>query len=81
VGALGFLVFELAKIHQPAHRRLGQGRDFHQVHFSFFSHLHGLAGGHNSDLFAINTYEANLANGDLFVDALRFLLSDGYFSC
>ena len=52
-------VFELAKIHDLAHGRIGVGRDLDQVEPGFFGHFHGARRCHNADVFTVRTDQAD----------------------
>jgi len=80
VGALGFLVLELAEIHDPADRWFGQRRDLDEIEFCFIGKRQGLADRHDADLLAILADQADLGGSDFVVDALGLILSDGAIS-
>ena len=81
IALFGLLVFEFAKIHKLAYRRLGSGRYFHQINLLFFRHSYGLTNGHNTELLAGFTDQSHFFGVDFAVDACFAFLSDDKFSC
>jgi hypothetical protein len=78
---LGFLVLELAVIHQTADRRLGLRRDLDEIDSGFLGHRERLSRGHNAKRFVLNSYQAHFGDADFPVQTQRRLfLSDGDFS-
>jgi hypothetical protein len=69
--ALAFLlfVFELAKIHDLANRRIGVRRNLNQIETGFVGHFHGSGRGHHTDVFAVGADQADFSGTDFFVDA------------
>ena len=56
LGFLGFLFlleFELAVVHDPAHRRIGFFADQHQIQFALFGHLQRVFPADHSELAAV----------------------------
>ena len=76
--ALGFAILELAEIHDPANRRLGQWCNLHQIEFRGFSLCDRIRNRHNAKLFTFHTYQANFGSIDLTVDPLRSILGYRY---
>jgi hypothetical protein len=75
-GSLGFLVLELAEVHQATHRRLRHGRNLNQIHARFFRRWttqHGPSD--DADLLTIFTRSSALPGVDFAVDALLLFLS------
>jgi hypothetical protein len=77
VGALLFLVLELAVVHDPADRRLGHRRDLDQIDACFLCHLERSPDTHDTELLTFHTLETNLRNRNFFVEAMRLVLSYG----
>jgi hypothetical protein len=77
---LALLVFELAVVHQAAHRRLGLWGDLYQIDFSFFSHSQRFGRTDNPERFSFQAYQTNFRPGNFTVDACFFILSDSYDS-
>jgi len=67
--ALVLLIEELSVVLNLADRRNGVGGDLYQVERSLASHLEGIKGSHDAELFAIFVDDANLAGADAFVGA------------
>jgi hypothetical protein len=74
---LGLLILELADVHDLADGRHGSRGDFHQIHAGFFGQRQRLTNRDYAQLFSVFPDQANLGGGDLFVETLRFILSDG----
>ena len=74
---LGFLVLELAEVHQAAHRRLGHRGNLYQIDTGFFGQIERCTQRDDSELFRFQADETNLGGGDFVVDALRLILGDG----
>jgi hypothetical protein len=70
---LGFLVLELAEIHQATYWRLRGGRNFYQIHTFFFSESEPGIQRHDPKLFGIQPNQTNLGGVNLIVDAVRLL--------
>ena len=64
------LVFELAEIHDLAHRRICVWRNFYKVEPCLIGHHHGAGRGHNPFVFAICANQADFGRADVFVYAL-----------
>ena len=62
-------VFELAKIHDLADRRIGIRGDFHQIQSGIFCHFHGAGRGNDSCVLSVGTDQANFVRSDFVVDA------------
>jgi len=67
--ALLLLVFELAKIHDLAHGRIGVGRDFDQIQTGIISHVHGARRGDNPYVFAVGSDQPDFIGSDAFIYA------------
>jgi hypothetical protein len=65
---LRLLVTVLAKIHEAADRRRGVGCNFNEIDAICASQVEGLPQGQNSQLFAINTDDAEIASTDFPVN-------------
>ena len=63
------LIFELAKVHDLAHGRIGIGRNFNKVQPGLFGHLHGARGRDHAGVFTIGANQANFCGTDVFVYA------------
>src|SRR2546422_3683582 len=74
VRSLRLAVLELAEIHDPADRRLGERRDFDQIEFCRLCSCHCIRDRHDADLLTVFAYQANLGDGDLPIDPLRSFL-------
>src|SRR5437667_2929806 len=74
VRSLRLAVLELAEIHDPADRRLGERRDFDQIEFCRLCPCHRIRDRHDADLLTVFAYQANLGDGDLPIDSLRSIL-------
>src|SRR5438067_13082127 len=72
VPPLGLPVLELAEIHDPAHRRDCERRNFDQIELCRFCPRHRIRDRHDAKLLTVCTYQANLRSGDLAVDSLCF---------
>src|SRR6202163_3521555 len=72
--ALGFAILELAEIHDPANRRLGQGGNIQQIEFRVLSLCDRVRNRHDAKLFTFHAYQANFGSIDLAVDSLRSVL-------
>jgi hypothetical protein len=64
---LALLVFEFAKIHDPANGRIGRRGHFHKVKVIFLSHIDGVLSEENSHLFAV------IADHGYFLDPYHFI--------
>jgi hypothetical protein len=64
---LGFLVAELAVVHDSTHRRIGLGRDLDEVELCGTRSGECVFGGHDSDLRTVGVNETNLGNPDSLV--------------
>jgi len=71
------LILELADVHDLADWRYGRRRDFHQIHTGLFGQRQRLTNRDNAQLLPVFPDQTNLGGGDLFVETLRFILSDG----
>jgi hypothetical protein len=71
------LILELADVHDLADGRHSRWSDFHQIHAGFFSQRQRLTNRDDAQLFSVFPDQTNLGGGDLFVETLRFILSDG----
>ena len=65
---LGF-VFELAEIHDLAHRRVGVWRDFNQIKPGFLGHHQGAGRRNYADVFTFGADQADFTGSNAFVDA------------
>src|SRR5262245_19180522 len=64
---LGVLV--LAVVHDPAHRRVGGGRDLDQVELLAVGDALGIRGRHHTELLPVAVADTDLTGTDLLVDA------------
>jgi len=67
--ALLLFVFELAEIHDLAHRRIGVGRNLDQIQTGIIGHLHSTRRGHNPCVFAIGSDQPDFIGSDAFIYA------------
>ena len=78
------LVLELAKVHDPADRRHGRGRDLHKIQALALGECQGLRRRHDTELLAVIVDHANFADSDAFVNPRaivsprRAIKSDNY---
>src|SRR5262245_27963101 len=75
---LGLPVLELAVVHDPANRGFGRRRDLDQIEFRRVRLGEGFRQGHDAELLASLSNQANLRGIDLSVDSRCFVL--GYRS-
>src|ERR1700722_11319272 len=61
---LGLFIAELAEIHQPANRRRGARRDFHEVHAISAGLVERIAQGDDAELLAVHSDDSNFAGTD-----------------
>ena len=66
----GLLKAEFAVVHDLAHGRLCLRRDQNKVHLPLFSDAERLLAGHNAELLAFFTDQANFRFADLFVEQM-----------
>ena len=66
----GLLKAEFAVVHDFAHGRLCLRRDQDKVHLPLFSDAERLLAGHDTELFAFLTDQANFRFADLFVEQM-----------
>ena len=76
----GLLVFELTVVHQFAHRRLGCRGNLDQINFALFGHRQCFTHGHDTELFAFFTYQADFTAGNFTVDPWFTFLSYSNYS-
>ena len=67
--ALLLFIFELAKIHDFAHGRVGIWRNLDQIKPGLFGHFHGTGGRYHSDVFTVGADQADFIGPDLVVYA------------
>lgn len=67
--ALLGLVFELAKVHNLANRRVCVWRNLNKIQPGFFGQNHGAGGRYNAAIFAIGANQADFRGADVLVDA------------
>ncbi|KOT21156.1 hypothetical protein DM47_3612 [Burkholderia mallei] len=72
---LGFLVLELAVIHQTANRRSRLRRNLHQVNIQLFRFTESLGESHDADGLTIDPDQTHFRRSDFTVDAMRRLIS------
>jgi hypothetical protein len=63
------LVLELSVVHDPAHGRMRQRSDFHEIKVEIPGALQRLLQGDDADLLAVGGDEPNLGGADALVDA------------
>lgn len=64
---LTLLILVLAVIHYPADRRVGLGSNFYEVELLLSCQPETFLGGYDSNLFSVNTDEANRSGADSFI--------------
>ena len=69
------LVFELAVVHDLAHRRLGVGCDFDQIEIGVRGNAESIFDAHDAYLFAVRSDQPDFRYADALVDAC--LSADG----
>ncbi len=75
-GALGFLILELAEVHQAADGRLCERRYLDQINPGLFGQRERLSRGHDAKLLSFFTDKTYFRGVDFRIEALRFLLTD-----
>jgi hypothetical protein len=73
------LVKILAVVRDFANRRIGGGRNLHQIQSSFLGHLHGLERLHDPELAALIVDHPDFASADSLVDANAVRLPEAAF--
>jgi hypothetical protein len=73
------LIEILAVIGDLANRRIGRGRDFHQVEALFLSQLDGFKRLHDAELAAFFVNHPDFASADSFVDTNAVALPEAAF--
>ena len=68
-GFLGLLVFELAVVHDLAHRRLGIRCHFDQVEICIVRELSGILDSDDANLLPIRADKADLGDSDALINA------------
>jgi hypothetical protein len=61
LGLLGLLIVILAPIHDSGDRRVGIGRDFHEIQAGGFGGGQGFGAGQNAELTAVITNNAQVS--------------------
>ncbi len=80
VGLLGFLVFELAVVHQPADRRNRLRRNFYQIHIRRFRQTKGISKLHDTESLTLDPNQTHFRRRYFAVDAMcRLIRSDVTF--
>jgi len=63
------LILILSVVGNLTDRRVGRGRDFHEIQAALAGQFHGLEGLHDAELPANFVYHPDLAGPDALVDA------------
>src|SRR5690606_40426056 len=80
VGALLFLVAELAVVHQATDRRRRGGCDLHQIHVFLFGEAAGLPEAHDAEWLVVHADQADFRGRDLAIEAMVAFCSDAELS-
>ena len=73
LSTLALFVFEFAKVHDPAHRRLGLGCNFDQIKPQFLGFLKSYFRRYDSQLFSIGIDDAYGTDSYLFINPVTFV--------
>ncbi|MNL33057.1 hypothetical protein D3C87_1549470 [compost metagenome] len=76
MGALGFLILELAVVHDAGHGWSRVGRDFHEIQVLVLGQAQCVHELDDAELLVINPYQAQFRRADLTVDTVTFVCSD-----